>query len=94
VDDRDGSWSVWFRFAEPRLHVMVPKGSVTVSGVSLTVVEVCDRGFSVAIIPYTWQHTNFHTFAPGTVVNIEFDVIGKYVERMMAGWQEARGARS
>ena len=63
--------------------VTVPKGSITVNGVSLTVVQSENRLFSVHIIPYTIEHTNFHTFEVGSVVNIEFDIIGKYVKRMM-----------
>ena len=65
---------------------MVSKGSVCVNGVSLTVVNPDHKGFSVAIIPYTWTHTQFHTLQVGTVVNIEFDIIGKYVSR----WMEQR----
>ncbi len=83
VEEVGGSWMVTFRFTEPKAHVMVKKGSVTVNGVSLTVVDVMNNGFSVTIIPYTWNHTNFHTFQPGTRVNIEFDIVGKYVEQMM-----------
>jgi riboflavin synthase len=63
--------------------MLVEKGSVTINGVSLTLVNVKNDRFSVAIIPYTHEHTNFHTFKPGDKVNIEFDIIGKYVARMM-----------
>lgn len=63
--------------------VTVSKGSITVNGVSLTVVQSEDNLFSVHIIPYTIEHTNFHTFEVGTKVNLEFDIIGKYVKRMM-----------
>ena len=83
IIEEDGSWKFFFRFPEKPLHVIVPKGSVTVNGTSLTVVDTPDDGFSVAIIPYTYEHTNFHAFEKGTAVNIEFDVIGKYVEAMM-----------
>ena len=64
--------------------VTVPKGSITVNGISLTVVDSKPDGFSVAIIPYTWEHTNLHTLQPGDRVNLEFDVIGKYVARMLS----------
>jgi len=60
----------------------VEKGSVCVNGVSLTVVNSGDTSFSVAIIPYTFEHTNFHTFEAGTVVNIEYDILGKYISKM------------
>ena len=63
-------------------YLTVDKGSVTVNGVSLTVCEPTDDSFSVAIIPYTFEHTNFHTIQVGTVVNIEFDIIGKYIARI------------
>lgn len=65
-------------------YVTVEKGSVTVNGVSLTVCDSLPGSFRVAIIPYTFEHTNFHTFRPGTVVNLEFDIIGKYVSRLLA----------
>jgi riboflavin synthase len=67
-----------------RGYMTVDKGSVTVNGVSLTVCNPTDNSFQVAIIPYTFEHTNFHQISAGTVVNIEFDIIGKYVSRMMA----------
>ena len=63
-------------------YMTVDKGSVTVTGVSLTVCEPTDDSFSVAIIPYTFEHTNFHTIEVGTKVNIEFDIIGKYIARI------------
>ena len=66
-----------------RGYITVDKGSVTVNGVSLTVCNPTDDTFQVAIIPYTYEHTNFHTFAIGSVVNIEFDIIGKYISRMI-----------
>ena len=61
----------------------IEKGSITINGVSLTVVNSQKNSFSVAIIPYTYEFTNFHTFEIGTVVNLEFDVIGKYVARLL-----------
>ncbi|HJV77018.1 MAG TPA: riboflavin synthase, partial [Paludibacter sp.] len=89
VKEADGSW--YFTFEYPfdkemakRGYMTVDKGSVTVNGVSLTVCNPTDNSFQVAIIPYTHEHTNFHQIKAGTVVNLEFDIIGKYVSRMMA----------
>jgi riboflavin synthase len=82
--DHDGSWEFTFEYTPSSEHVTVPKGSVTVNGVSLTVVRSERNLFSVAIIPYTYEHTNFHELKPGDRVNIEFDIIGKYVARYMA----------
>ncbi len=83
-DERDGSWWFTFRLPEQR-HLLVQKGSVCINGVSLTVAELTDDRFSVAIIPYTFEHTTFKSLKTGAAVNIEFDVLGKYVERMMTG---------
>lgn len=89
VKEADGSW--YFTFEYPfdkemskRGYMTVDKGSVTVNGVSLTVCYPTDNSFQVAIIPYTYEHTNFHQIKVGTVINLEFDIIGKYVSRMMA----------
>ncbi len=89
VKEADGSW--YFTFEYPfdremskRGYMTVDKGSVTVNGVSLTVCNPTDKSFQVAIIPYTYEHTNFHQIKAGTVVNLEFDIIGKYVSRMMS----------
>ena len=65
-----------------QLSVDCGKGSVCINGVSLTVINSKDNSFSVAIIPFTFEHTNFHTFKVGTVVNIEFDILGKYISKM------------
>lgn len=83
----DGSWYYTFKYdfdlAMARLGYMtVEKGSVTVNGVSLTVVNSKKDSFQVAIIPYTYGHTNFHTFQKGSVINLEFDIIGKYLSRL------------
>lgn len=78
----DGSWEFEFNYETDDVTVL--KGSITINGVSLTVVKSTDKSFSVCIIPYTYEHTNFHTFKEGTVVNLEFDVIGKYVARLLA----------
>ncbi len=84
VREADGSWYYRFEY-EPAQddYITVEKGSVSVNGVSLTVVNSKDRSFEVAIIPYTYEMTNFHTFQPGTVVNLEFDIIGKYIARIV-----------
>ena len=84
VQSQNGSWTYTFEY-EPRFgNITIEKGSVTVNGVSLTVVDSKNNGFSVAIIPYTYEHTNFKDFKIGSVVNLEFDVIGKYVSRLHA----------
>ena len=88
IADADGSWYFTFRYdfnpdMAQRGYFTVDKGSVTVNGVSLTVCHPTRDTFQVALIPYTYQHTNFHTFRVGSVVNIEFDIIGKYLSRMM-----------
>ena len=89
VMEADGSWYFTFKYVfdkemAKRGYMTVDKGSVTVNGVSLTVCNPTDTTFQVAIIPYTYEHTNFHQIKAGTVVNLEFDIIGKYVSRMMA----------
>lgn len=88
VTDADGSYYFTFRYAfdverARRGYLTVDKGSVTVNGVSLTVCNPTDDTFQVAIIPYTYEHTNFHAIGEGSVVNIEFDIIGKYISRML-----------
>lgn len=83
VQEMDGSWHFTFQYKTDKDNVTIEKGSITINGVSLTVVDSKDNEFSVAIIPYTYEHTNFHSFQKGTVVNLEFDVIGKYVKRLM-----------
>ena len=88
IEDADGSWYFTFKYdfnpeMAKRGYFTVDKGSVTVNGVSLTVCNPTEDTFQVAIIPYTYEHTNFHTLSVGSVVNIEFDIIGKYLSRMM-----------
>lgn len=88
VQDADGSWYYMFKYAfdremAKRGYLTVDKGSVTVNGVSLTVCNPTEDTFQVAIIPYTYEHTNFHTIHVGSVVNIEFDILGKYISRIM-----------
>jgi riboflavin synthase len=93
VQEAEGSWYYTFEYEPARDDYMtVEKGSVTVNGVSLTVVNSQDTSFQVAIIPYTYEHTNFHEFQVGTVVNLEFDIIGKYVARMLSR-DKGRGTR-
>lgn len=82
IQEANGSWYFTFEY-DPSLHnVTIEKGSITVNGTSLTVVNSDKNTFSVAIIPYTYEHTNFHTFKEGTKINLEFDVVGKYVTRL------------
>lgn len=82
IREAEGSWYFTFEYDAQTNNVTIEKGSITVNGTSLTVVNSQKNAFSVAIIPYTYEHTNFHTFAIGTPVNLEFDVIGKYVARL------------
>ena len=82
IQSQNGSWSYHFEYDHSLGNITIEKGSVTVNGVSLTVVNSKKNGFSVAIIPYTYEHTNFKHFKIGSVVNLEFDVIGKYVSRL------------
>lgn len=89
VEEANGSW--YFTFEYPynkemaaKGYLTVDKGSVTVNGVSLTVCNPTENSFQVAIIPYTYEFTNFHQIKKGSVVNIEFDIIGKYVSRMLS----------
>ncbi len=89
VKETDGSWYFTFQYVIDNAkaaqgYVTVEKGSVTVNGVSLTVVDSKDDQFSVAIIPYTYDFTNFHQIKAGSVINIEFDILGKYISRIMA----------
>ncbi len=86
VREADGSWYFSFEY-EPAQedYITVEKGSVSVNGVSLTVVNSKDKSFEVAIIPYTYDETNFHQIKPGTVVNLEFDIIGKYIAKYLRG---------
>lgn len=84
VEQQDGSWIYRFEYDEDLYgNVTIPKGSISVNGTSLTVVDSEKGRFSVAIIPFTYEHTNFHTFKKGTKVNLEFDVIGKYAARLL-----------
>lgn len=82
VKEANGSWYFTFKYDAALNNITIEKGSITVNGVSLTVVNSKLNEFSVAIIPYTFSHTNFHTLKEGSLVNLEFDVIGKYVSRL------------
>ncbi len=82
--ETNGSWYYTFEYDESLQNITIEKGSITVNGVSLTVVDSGKNNFSVAIIPYTFEHTNFNSFKEGTKVNLEFDVIGKYVSKLYA----------
>jgi riboflavin synthase len=86
VVDENGSWRFTFTYDTSLNNVTIEKGSITINGVSLTVVDSFEGGFSVAIIPYTLEHTGFKNFEKGTEVNLEFDVIGKYVKRITSGY--------
>ena len=84
VREAEGSWYYRFEYEPARDdYITVEKGSVSVNGVSLTVVNSRDKSFEVAIIPYTFEVTNFHQIKPGTVVNLEFDIIGKYIAKIV-----------
>jgi len=83
VIDNAGSWVYTFEYDSTKGNVTIEKGSITINGVSLTVVNSQSNKFSVAIIPYTFEHTNFKNIKQGNTVNLEFDVIGKYVARLM-----------
>lgn len=82
--ETNGSWYYTFEYDESINNITIEKGSVTVNGVSLTVVDSKKNQFSVAIIPYTFEHTNFQSFDVGTKVNLEFDLIGKYIAKLYA----------
>lgn len=83
IDDEKGSWKFHFTYhAGDAGHITVPKGSITINGTSLTVVDSSDESFSVVIIPYTYEHTLFGTMQNGDAVNLEFDIVGKYIARL------------
>jgi riboflavin synthase len=84
IKDMDGSWLFEFQYDATVGNITVEKGSICVNGVSLTCFNSKDDGFTVAIIPYTYEHTNFHQLKVGDRVNLEFDIIGKYVQKLLA----------
>ncbi len=83
VQEADGSWYFTFEYDSSKGNITVEKGSIAVNGVSLTVVNSRENSFQVAIIPYTYEHTNFHQIVKGTVVNLEFDIVGKYITKIL-----------
>ena len=83
LKEEKGSWVFTFKYDSTLSNITIEKGSITINGTSLTVVNSKTDTFSVAIIPYTYKHTNFNTFRPGTIVNLEFDVLGKYVAKLV-----------
>ena len=84
VDAREGSWEYTFTFPKTFASLVIEKGSITVNGISLTIFNVEADRFTVAIIPYTYDHTNMSHVKPGQLVNLEFDVVGKYLQRMLS----------
>jgi riboflavin synthase len=87
-EDHDGSWVYTFRYERTPQYFVIPKGSICINGVSLTVVNPVDDTFSVAIIPYTFEHTTFQNIHVGTVINLEFDVIGKYITQYFEAYKD------
>ena len=83
IENKDGSYYITIRYEEDGAFTTVPQGSITVNGISLTVANSADNQFSVAIIPYTWERTNMRNIKVGDKVNLEFDIIGKYVAKLM-----------
>lgn len=83
IIDQNGSWLISFEYNANSQNITVEKGSICVNGVSLTVVNSQAHSFSVAIIPYTWEHTNFHELKVGSIVNLEFDILGKYMQKIL-----------
>jgi riboflavin synthase len=87
VLDKDGSWIFTFNFPEENKHLLVDKGSVCINGVSLTVINPTTNTFQVAIIPYTYENTSFKSLQEGDPVNLEFDILGKYIARYAAAYK-------
>jgi riboflavin synthase len=83
IKDQQGSWEYRFSYPASSSHVTVEKGSICVNGTSLTVVDSQDDSFTVCIIPYTYEHTVFHQLRVGDRVNLEFDILGKYIKKLM-----------
>ncbi|GHU95380.1 riboflavin synthase subunit alpha [Bacteroidia bacterium] len=87
VAEAGGSWYFTFEYDASQGNITVEKGSIAVNGVSLTVVNSQRGSFQVAIIPYTYEHTNFHAIKKDTVVNLEFDIVGKYIAKLMGNYK-------
>ena len=83
IEDMDGSYEYTFSYDKRNSHLLVDKGSIAINGVSLTLISPTDTTFQVAIIPYTWEHTTFRDLKAGDKVNLEYDILGKYVARQM-----------
>lgn len=90
IKELDGSWIYYFEYDRGPKNITVEKGSISVNGISFTVVDSEPGMFSVAVIPYTYEVTNFKNFKKGTIVNLEFDIIGKYVARLLEEHFEAK----
>lgn len=84
VENHNGSWEYYISYDKESGNITVEKGSISINGVSLTVVDSKEGLFSVAIIPYTYEHTNFNKFEKGSLVNLEFDILGKYIQKVLA----------
>ncbi|HBI81792.1 MAG TPA: riboflavin synthase [Bacteroidales bacterium] len=89
VTETEGSWYYTFEYDPAKGNITVEKGSIAVNGVSLTVVNSRENSFQVAIIPYTYEHTNFHEIVNGTIVNLEFDIVGKYIAKILKQYMES-----
>lgn len=87
VQDVGGSWLFDFQYDPMVGNITVEKGSICINGVSLTVFDSRDDGFRVTIIPYTYEHTTFRNLRPGDIVNLEFDIVGKYIKKMLAAYK-------
>jgi len=85
VKETNGSWMFTFEYNSSSNNITVEKGSICANGVSLTVVNSQNNSFSVCIIPYTYEHTNFHSIKKDSVVNLEFDIVGKYISKLVKG---------
>ena len=88
VEEKEGSWLYDFSYDPSAGNLTVEKGSITVNGISLTCFNSGSGRFTVAIIPYTYEHTSFHRLQKGDVVNLEFDIIGKYIARIVQGYSQ------
>ena len=89
IEDKEGSWYLSFDCQESGTKLIVEKGSICINGISLTCFDVDEQGFSVAIIPFTYEHTNIHELKAGTQVNLEYDIVGKYIQKLLGS--EIRG---
>ncbi len=89
IEDLNGSWQYHFSYKSSKDNILVDKGSICIDGTSLTLTSASDTEFSVAIIPYTYENTLFKRYRVGTKVNLEFDIIGKYLCRLFNRYQKA-----